>query len=115
MFMIGLTKKKQRQARDINRILRNAYDNLESAWSNQVIEVTSSGSSKGEAIKEFCELKGINKDEVAVVGDSGNDITMFKEFPENSFCMEHGPETVHKYAKYTIVKFEDLSRYLSKK
>ncbi len=115
MFMIGLTKKKQRQARDINRILRNAYDNLESAWSNQVIEVTSSGSSKGEAIKEFCELKGINKDEVAVVGDSGNDITMFKEFPQNSFCMEHGPETVHKYAKYTIVKFEDLSRYLSKK
>jgi len=115
MFFVGITKKKQNEASDLNRILRNAYENLESSWSNQVIEVTSKGCSKGEAIVEFCDLKGIDKSEVAVVGDSGNDISMFKLFFENSFCMEHGPESVHKYAKYTIFKFEDLSRYLNKK
>ena len=50
-----------------------------------------------------------------MVGDSGNDIPMFKEFPENSFCMSRAPETIQKYAKYTIDKYEDLSRYLIKK
>lgn len=115
MFMVGITQKKQREAQDFNRILRNAYESLECAWSNQVIEITEKGSSKGKSILEYCKLKNINKEEVAVVGDSGNDITMFKEFPNNSFCMQHGPESVHKYAKYTISKFEDLSRYLSKK
>jgi len=115
MFFIGITLRKQRQAMELNKILRNAYTNLESSWSNQVIEVTSKGCSKGEALKEYAQYANIKDDEIAVVGDSGNDISMFKEYPDNSFCMEHAPKSIQKYAKYTISKFEDLSRYLTKK
>ena len=53
--------------------------------------------------------------EIYVVGDSGNDISLFKAYPKNSFCMGHAPDAVKKYAKYTIEKFEDLSRYIFEK
>ena len=115
MLFVGITKKKINQAREMNKVFRNAYSNLESSWSNEVIEVTLKGSSKGEAVKEYCQLKQISPDEIAVVGDSGNDISMFKEYQDNSFCMSHAPKSIQKYAKFTIDKFEDLSRYLLKK
>lgn len=115
MFFVGVTNRKKRQAMELNKMIRNAYSNIESAWCNQVIEISAENCSKGSGIREYCKLNNIKDDEICVVGDSGNDIPMFKEFPENSFCMSRAPETIKKYAKYTIDKYEDLSRYLIKK
>ena len=67
------------------------------------------------ALKELVAREGLNHDDVYVVGDSGNDISMFKAFPEHSFCMGHSPQSVRKHAKYTIEKFEFLSRYIYEK
>lgn len=115
MLVVGITHKKKMQAKELNRFIRGAYLNLESSWSNEAIEISPKDCSKGNALIEYCELNNIDRNEVMVVGDSGNDISMFKAFEKNSFCMKRAPATVQKYAKYTISKFEDLSRYLLKK
>lgn len=115
MFLIGVTSRKKKQAMYLNKIIRNAHTNIESSWSNEVIEITPKNCSKGSIMREYCKIKGIKDDEICVVGDSGNDISMFKEFKETSFVMGKAPEAVKKYAKYTIDKFEDLSRYIVKK
>jgi len=112
MLFFGITKRKMNAAREANKILRNSYENFECSWSTSVIEITLKGCSKSNALKDFVEINNIDKKDVYVVGDSGNDISMFKEFYENSFCMDHSPNSVKKYARYTIDKFEDLSRYI---
>lgn len=115
LLFVGITRKKQFQAKEMNKIIRSAYPNLESSWSNQAIEVSPNNCSKGAGIRQYCQINNIKDDEILVVGDSGNDISMFKEFPENSFCMSRSSNIIKKYARYTINKIEDLSRYLTKK
>lgn len=112
MIYFGLGKRKQRKASQANSILRNVYDNVECNWSSNVIEITAKDCSKANSLKNLLATMNIDEKDVFVVGDSGNDISMFKAFPTNSFCMAHAPETVKKYARYTIDKFEDLSRYI---
>ena len=112
MIYFGLGRRNKKRASQVNTILRNTYDNVECNWCGNVIEITAKGANKAKALNLLLEEKGINKDKLYVIGDSGNDISMFKAFPENSFCMGHAPETVKKYARYVVDKFEDLSRYI---
>jgi Cof subfamily protein (haloacid dehalogenase superfamily) len=112
MFFFGLGKKNKRRAMEINKFIRNNYEMFESARSDNVIEVTAYGCSKGNGLIQYFKSTDADKDDIYVVGDSGNDISMFKEFYQHSFCMSHAAESVKKYAKFTIDKFEDLSRYI---
>lgn len=114
MLFFGLGKRNRQKAGKVTSILREKYDHIEANWSENVVEITGKGVIKANSLRELCKLKGYKDEDVIVVGDSGNDISMFKEFPENSFCMNHAPESVKKYAKYTLNKFEDLCRYISK-
>ena len=115
MIYFGLGKRKQNRAKQINTILRNVYDNVECNRSKNVIEITAKDCSKASSLLDLLSSMNASKDDVYVVGDSGNDISMFKVFQKNSFCMGHAPNAVKKYARYTIEKFEDLSRYISEK
>ena len=115
MIYFGLGKSKQNKAKQANNILRNVYENVECNWSTNVIEITAKGCSKAASLQKLLSDENISFEDVYVVGDSGNDISMFKAFPKNSFCMAHAPDTVKKYARYTIDKFEDLSRYILEK
>ena len=66
---------------------------------------------KKELIKQLLDVCNINYDEVAVVGDSGNDIPLFENF-ENSFVMAQAPEEVKQKAKVRLKSFNDLSNYI---
>ena len=70
------------------------------------------GCSKGESLKKYQKYKGVSDENIYVVGDSGNDISMFKEYYENSFCMKHSSPAVKKYAKHILRRFYDLQAYL---
>ena len=115
MIYFGLGKRMQNRAKQANTILRNTYDNVECNWSKNVIEITAKNCSKAKGLITLLEATNNTDKEIYVVGDSGNDISLFKAFPKNSFCMGHGPDAVKKYAKYIIDKFEDLSRYIYEK
>ena len=111
MTFIGLRKNKATISKETNKELREAFTNIESSWTAQVNELTPSGCNKGNGVEHYCELMNIDKDDVYVVGDSGNDITMFNKFHEHSYCMKRGHPSARKYAKYIIprvYKLEDL-------
>lgn len=114
MFYFGLTRKAKIKAREYNKILRNNYEQFESSWSDTVIELTNKNCNKGNALDTYFNEKNVNKEDIFVVGDSGNDISMFNKYYENSFCIEHRNKPVQKYAKNVIKNFVDLKNYIFK-
>ena len=87
---IFLNKRVKEEFRDCNIVSVEAMGN---------IEITSALSGKARAIERFCELEGIDEAEVAVAGDSGNDIGMLKRYA-NSYAMANGDEETKKAARY---------------
>lgn len=65
------------------------------------IEVTDYYAQKGFILEKVIELKGLKKEEVAVLGDGMNDLSMFQCFPY-SFAMGNAEQTIKDLA-YQVV------------
>lgn len=116
MIMFGINKKAKLKALQANKEIRKAYSNdLEASWSEQMIELSPFDCSKASGLKYYANYLMINHSDVYVVGDSGNDISMFNEFYENSYCMQRAPLSVSKYANHVIKHFWELEKYIAKK
>lgn len=63
------------------------------------LEINSTFATKGHMAKKICELYGYHEEEVVVIGDSINDISMLSMFP-NSYAMGNASDEVKKYAKH---------------
>jgi Cof subfamily protein (haloacid dehalogenase superfamily) len=63
------------------------------------IEINHMNATKGRILAKAAARMGINKDEVAILGDGLNDYSMFVEFP-NSFAMENAIPEIKEVAKY---------------
>lgn len=61
------------------------------------VEVTNLTATKGLALKRYCEHANIKKDEVMVMGDSHNDLSMFELF-KYSFAPENSIQEIKDYA-----------------
>ena len=112
MTFIGLRKNKTKISKEVNKELREEFDEIESSWTAQVNELTPRGCNKGNGVERYCKLMNINPDDVYVVGDSGNDITMFNKFHEHSYCMKHGHPSARKYAKHVISRVYKLEKLI---
>jgi Cof subfamily protein (haloacid dehalogenase superfamily) len=112
MLFFGIIPKRKVQAREANKLLRLRYPEAEFSWVEQCIEITPKGASKSEGIAFYLDYNHLSRDNVLVIGDSGNDISMFEAFKEESFCMDHSPDEVKKHASYVIKRFYDLDRYI---
>lgn len=66
------------------------------------VEVTDQNAQKGLILEKVLLKKGLVKDEVIVLGDGMNDITLFECFPY-SFAPENANETIKKLA-FQVVK-----------
>lgn len=62
-------------------------------------DITSNFVSKGKAVKQLCDYLGIKEDEIIVIGDGENDISMFNITP-NSVAMGNALPNVKESAKY---------------
>ena len=112
MIFLGIGNRAKAFASIANKYLNKNKPFCEYSWTSSSLELTPYGVNKASGIIKYCEEHNIDKNDVFVVGDSGNDIAMFKEFHEHSFCMDHGPTAVKKYAKYNISNFSELENYL---
>jgi len=113
MSMFGIRKKDKISASFANKEIYKKFGNkIEPSWSNEFIEYSPAGTSKSIGLKFLADYLNINRSDIYVVGDSGNDISMFREFSENSFSMEHAPLSVSKYANHVIKRFEDIKDYI---
>ena len=112
MPLFGLGKKGTLIARDQLSHFIDAYGTkFEILWSSQSIEFMNKGVNKAKALKELIKETDLNPNEIAVIGDSGNDIPLFETF-ENSFVMSHSPEEVKKAAKTQIDGVYCLKDYI---
>ena len=109
-ILFGIKKKNHEIAKELNKKLRERFPDIEFSWTDIIIEMTPSGCTKSESLKFYVEKTGFNKDDVYVVGDSGNDITMFQEYYEHSYCMAHSYSSVKKYAKHIISRVHNLDK-----
>ena len=112
MTFIGLRKNKTKISKEVNKELREEFAEIESSWTAQVNELTPRGCNKGNGVERYCKLMNINPDDVYVVGDSGNDITMFNKFHEHSYCMMRGHPSARKYAKHVISRVYKLEKLI---
>lgn len=96
---------------DMVNILKEKYDeHFEFYISDHSIEISPKGISKGNALKYLIETTKVKSNEVYVVGDSENDVSMFDKF-ENSFLILNKDNHLKIKTKYKIEKFSDLEKY----
>lgn len=65
------------------------------------LDIVPANVSKGSAIQILIEKLGIKPNEIACVGDSYNDLSMFELTPY-SFAMENADDAVKKHASYIV-------------
>ena len=114
MIFYGLKKNKSKISKEINKDLRDKYSDIEFSWTAQVNELTPKECNKSAGLKIYCDYMNIDKNDVYVVGDSGNDISMFNEFHEHSYCMKHSYPSVKKYASHVISRVYKLDKLVLK-
>ena len=84
-----------------NRLVEIFGDEL-SIFRNQFfVDVSSKGTSKGEGLKEVLDLEKKEPKDLYVIGDSFNDISMFK-ITENSYTFKRADKEVKKQAKNKV-------------
>jgi Cof subfamily protein (haloacid dehalogenase superfamily) len=111
LIYFGLGKRAKKLSLEESHILKNKFPNLEIAWINGLIEVASLGTNKGHSLTKLVEAKKWNKDDVIVIGDSGNDVSMFTMFSE-SYCMNHAHPSIKKHARYVIKRVHHLQKLI---
>ncbi len=112
MPYFGYHRDAVQKAQEYSKIFNEKYgSDFEILWSHDSVEFMNKGVNKANALERFASDRNIDKDEVAVVGDSGNDIPMFKSFA-NSFVMENAPDEVKKYAKNEIKAVHEIEKFL---
>lgn len=63
------------------------------------LEINAAEATKGNMLENICKYYGYDEDEVVVMGDGLNDISMLKKF-NNSFAMGQASDEVKRYATY---------------
>lgn len=112
MAIYGLGKKATEKARVASKkFAEDLKDSFEVMWSTESIEFMNKGINKARALEKLIKELGVEKEEVAVIGDSGNDVPLFESFP-NSFVMSHAHEEVKKKANVVIDSFYCLEKYI---
>ena len=114
MVFFGLGRSKKKVTRELNKLLREKHPNIESSWTLIVNELTAKDCDKASGLEYYCNHNHIDKKDVIVIGDSGNDISMFNKFHENSYVMSHAYPSVKKYAKYAVSRVFKLRKYVLK-
>ena len=115
MLYFGLGKKEQKKASEANKYIRENFPEIEASWTGSFVELTPKGCNKANGIEKYLRYLEVDKRDIIIVGDSGNDISMFNAYQENSFCMSHASEKVKKYAKHIIRRFYDLAPFVYEK
>lgn len=114
MPVFGIDRKAKDRAMQAYLAINDLFkDKLFVCESNNALEISALGANKASGLLEFCKRKGYSPNEVAVIGDSGNDKAMFEVF-EHSFVMDHAEAHVQQAAKYKIHRVYDVEKYFDK-
>jgi Cof subfamily protein (haloacid dehalogenase superfamily) len=82
--------------------------------SKNLVDITPKGIDKGKTVAEIIDLLGYEKRQVASIGDSPNDISMFKK-TGLSFAMANGHQDVIKNADHIVDSFAQAVEMILRK
>ncbi|MCQ2795271.1 MAG: HAD family hydrolase [Bacilli bacterium] len=111
MIFFGPSKKKMIYCYNAMNEMIKLYPDFAFAYNGPSIEMSNSNATKALAVKQYLDYLKIKHDNVMVVGDSGNDISMFQTF-KNSFCMAQASDEIKKEAKHIIHRVNEIEKYL---
>ena len=94
------------------QLLKNTSFNIER--NNQYIDILPKGVSKKNAIKELIARCHSKEDDLYVIGDSYNDLSMF-EINKHNFIIDKGIEALNKKATYVVDSISDCLKIIDKK
>lgn len=89
-----------------DKIADKYSDKLEVVRNQYFIDIASKGCSKGNGISKVLELDGGHVDSLYTIGDSLNDISMFK-ITKNSFTFNNSEELVKAEANHYVDTVEE--------
>lgn len=96
---------------DIVTLLKKEFkDHFNFFLTNNSIEIAPFGISKGDSLQYLINTTKLNNEDIIVVGDSSNDISLFQKF-ENSFVMNSADAYTKSFAKKSISKFSELRKF----
>lgn len=72
------------------------------------VEITTHTAQKGFTLQTYCKTKGIHLDEVIVMGDSMNDLSMMQLFP-HSVAVGNASDLIKKAAAYVTKSNQELA------
>lgn len=114
MCIFGLGEKGiKKAALEYPKLLEKYGNVFEMYQSHESIELMNKGVNKATSLLKYIDRINLDIDEVAVVGDSGNDVPLFQVFP-NSFVMEQAHDDVKSHAKTEIIGVYALHKYIGK-
>lgn len=94
------------------QLLKNTSFNIER--NNQYIDILPKGVSKKNAIKELLNVGHLKEDDLYVIGDSYNDLSMF-EINNHNFIIDKRIEALNKKATYIVDSISDCLKIIDKK
>ncbi len=83
------------------------YPGIITTSDQDMIDIGPLNSSKGISISELCQRYNIGQDDLIVVGDSENDIPMFKTTP-HSYCIDLAEPRVIESASHSVASVQEL-------
>lgn len=108
IYKINLRPNNLEVAKNISDYLKQNFSGLSVFQvGKKRIEISAAQTSKGSALEKIAT----NKFKTITVGDSENDISMFKK-ADISYCMEHAASYVKKEATFVVPRFADAIYHL---
>lgn len=97
---------------EVSRFVRKKLEVIDGiALSDSIsenVEITDVRAQKGYTLKMYCEQKGILLDEVVVMGDSMNDLSMMQLFP-HSIAVGNANNAIKEAASYVTIKNHEMA------
>ncbi|MGL4913048.1 MAG: Cof-type HAD-IIB family hydrolase [Romboutsia sp.] len=69
------------------------------------IDIVPKGISKAEGISKVLDTYGVKEDDVFVIGDSWNDLSMFKKYNKNSYTFSYAEDELKPHASNIVDAF----------
>ena len=87
--------------------IKNKFSDKVSVYRNlSFIDIVPKNTSKGSGISKVLDLYGVKEENVFVIGDSWNDLSMFEKY-NNSYTFSYSEENLKSYAKNIVDTFHD--------
>lgn len=88
-------------------------ENVDMFYSGDIfIEIMPKAINKASGVASLCRHYGFRYDEVAVIGDSFNDVSMFTQHFEHSFVMEDADPEVKAHAKHVVASVDEAAHFI---